>query len=289
MRPPPLPPQAPRVKGVSRAEARGKVDGERDHEDHAEEAVLYKGFTFAHAKQHAARQSAGHGRPQAKNLPKGSPPSRKKKNGARPQAGDQQDQSSELEISLGESEEEKRIMAAQQLAFGSKADQESDAESNNNDGARLERRFKQIKSSHLESNKPALAIDSLNQKDFGELALSAANQIRNSAVLACTKSSVAKPIQPISQEMLTQSRTLLERGSRLTCEQFSTLSRVRAVLVELPPPPKVTDKETFETINLLLPVLLLNAANPRTDAMRHRAIERLAALKRGLRATSIRR
>jgi hypothetical protein len=289
MRPPPPPPQAPRVKGVSRAEARGKVDGERDHEEHAEEAVLYKGFTFAHAKQHAARQSAGQGRPPAKNLPKGSPPARKKKSGARPQTGDQQDQSSEIEIRLGESEEEKRIMAAQQLAFGSKADQESDAESNNNDGARLERRFKQIKSSQLETNKPVLAMQSLDQKGFGELAVSAANQIRNSAVLACTKSSVAKPIQPISQEMLTQSRTLLERGSRLTSEQFSSLRSVRAILIELSPPPKVTDKETFETINLLLPILLLNAANPRTDLMRYKALERLASLKHGLRATSVRR
>jgi hypothetical protein len=289
MRPPPPPPQAPRVKGVSRAEARGKVDGERDHEEHAEEAVLYKGFTFAHAKQHAARQSAGQGRPPAKNLPKGSPPARKKKSGARPQTGDQQDQSSEIEIRLGESEEEKRIMAAQQLAFGSKADQESDAESNNNDGARLERRFKQIKSSQLETNKPVLAMQSLDQKGFGELAVSAANQIRNSAVLACTNSSVAKPIQPISQEMLTQSRTLLERGSRLTSEQFSSLRSVRAILIELSPPPKVTDKETFETINLLLPILLLNAANPRTDLMRYKALERLASLKHGLRATSVRR
>jgi hypothetical protein len=288
VRPPPPPPQPSRAKGVSRAEARGKVDGERDHEDHAEEAVLYKGFTFAHAKQHVARQTAGQGRPPAKNLPKGSPPTRKKKNSARTQTGDQQDQSSEIEISLGENEEEKRIIALQQLAFASKDDQESDAEGNNNEGARLERRFRQIKSSHIELNKPALSMESLNLNGFGELAFSAANQIRDNAALACTKPSVAKPIQPISQEIVTQSRTLLERGSRLTCEQFSSLSRVRAILVELPPPPKVTDKETFETINLLLPVLLLNAANPRTDEMRYKAIERLAALKRGLKVTSTR-
>ncbi len=286
---PPVPPQPSRAKGVSRAEARGKVDGERDHEDHAEEAVLYKGFTFSHAKQHAARQTAGQGRPPAKNLPKGSPPNRKKKGATRTQTGDQQDQSSEIEIQIGESEEERRVLAAKQLAFASKDEQESDAEGNNNEGARLERRFRQIKSTHIALSKAVLPADSVNPKDFGELVLLAANQIRENAALACTKPSLAKPIQPISQEMLTQSRTLLERGNRLACEEFSTLGRVRQVLLELPPPPKVTDKETFETINLLLPVLLLNAANPRTDAMRNKAVERLAALKHGLRITSIRR
>lgn len=286
--PPPAPAQPPRVKGVSRAEAKGKLEGERDHDDHAEEAVLYKGFTFAHARRHAAHQPTGQGRPPAKNMPKSTPPPRKKKNAsARTQVGDQQDQSSEIEVNFGEDEQEKRVAAAERLTFRSKDDDEADG--NNNEGARIERRFKQIRLSDIGLGKATAATRCLAAQDFGGLMFAAANQIQSSAVLACTKSNVAKPIQPLSPNILEHFRSLLEKSNRMSCEQFSTLAGVRAVLVKLPRPASVSNKETLETIHLILPALLLNAANPRTDRMRYQAVARLASLKHGLKNTGARR
>jgi hypothetical protein len=283
MRPPP-PVQPNRAKGASRAEARGKVDGERDHEDHAEEAVLYKGFTFAHAKAHATRQSAGQGRPPAKNLPKGTPP-RKKKNAARTQAGDQQEQSSEIEIQLGEDEDAKRVAAAERLTFKSKDEDQSNAESNTNEGARTERRFRQIRMSHINLDKPVMRAEQLDPDKFGDLMFTAASQIQGCAAMVSKGRGVTRPIQALSQEMLSQFRTLLERGSAVSREKFSSLAGVREVLIKLPRPAMTGDRDLQETINLILPVLLLNVGNPRTDKRLRLASDRLASVRRGLKNT----
>jgi hypothetical protein len=281
----------PRVRGASRAEARGKVDGEKDHEDHAEEAVLYKGYTFAYARRGSAHQTAGRNRPPAKNQPKSNAPSRRKKGSVRSQIGDQQDHSSEIEH-VDEQDDDGRITPVRPLRFNPK-DNDHSTDGNDNEGARAERRMKQIRLSNISLGGTAFADKTVKKKldrtDLAELLYSAANQIRSSAVDICKKSAGDQKIQPLSQAILAQILMLMETGSSWFSEHFTTLASVREILIKLPAINGVNDKETIETINLILPIVLLNAGNPRTDRMRNHAKERNAMLKHGLAIFNTRR
>jgi len=71
-------------------------------------------------------------------------------------------------------------------------------------------------------------------------------------------------------------------SQRESAPEPMTLGDVKALLMSLPQPPAgAADLEQAQNLCLMLPLLLLNATRPRTDAQRGQAMERLQHLRSG--------
>ena len=265
--PPPAFTPPPRARAASRSQAGSNIDAQQHaHEEHPSDptAGQFKGRHFGSAPQHAKHHDAAHGRHAPKHAPPKSPPRRK--TGSR--RGNQTDDFSlenESSYAIDDADNDQRIAVPSVKNFNSEDQTGSNSDGNNNDGARVERRFRQRAISRMDRN--ALAAIDQNQAakpdNFAEQLQCAAEKMRASARPAADQTPPGSRCG-LSQEVFVQTQALRLNSDAASREELSNLAAIKAVLVKLPPlPPKSEQTEKMQTFNLVLPIMLLNTTRPR--------------------------